>query len=124
MKRRRIVGLASIALLAGCSDRASLDELTKPELNGEVSPGLGTTDVVIETSSEPPEGCVHAIDVAERIFDIAAAGFGAASDGFGAAADLDLAGMQTAIDGMTDAKGEMSDIAPEWLAAKSDCLNP
>jgi outer membrane murein-binding lipoprotein Lpp len=124
MKRRRIVGLASIALLAGCSDRASLDELTKPELNGEVSPGLGTTDVVIETTIETPDGCVHAIDVAERIFDIAAAGFGAASDGFGAAADLDLDGLAAAAVGMSDANDDMTEIRPEWQAAKSDCLNP
>lgn len=134
--KRRIIGLAPIAmLLVGCGgdQAASLDDLTKPELNASVATTAAPTTIYL---SPPPE-CKQALEAADDLIDLAldgldraSDGLQAAADGFGAVADLDVAALEAVMPRVealgqwfTDHSDEAADLRDAYDVAKADCLS-
>ena len=94
MKRRAIIGLAPITLLAACGDGSSLDN--------EVAAKAPTTAVTIHLS--PPPECREALDKADELLAIAVAAIdkgteaiGLAGETVGAVVDFDVAAMEALV---------------------------
>ena len=72
-------------------------------------------------SSEAPQSCLAALDMADEAMGIAADGFSTSTDMMGAIFDSDymeLESLTRDLDGLTD---RMNEISPKYNKAKSDC---
>ena len=115
MKRRAIVGLASIALLGGCGDRASLDQVAEAQITETTVAAVTAPEVTTEVTLGP--------DIEAMIVDRLWAQMGGElCDSLNEVIDLDVLTRDEVVDYLID-QVDTSDVSAAQLARMRELID-